>query len=77
MKFFYIATSPNSKRAYQIHQKGCELIPNKYERDYLGPFNACHEAVRKASAQYQHVEVCSNCCDTTEHRVVSNFEQMD
>lgn len=73
MKFFYLSSSPNAQGAFEIHEKECEEIPSIYDRDYLGPFNTCLEAVRRASDFKQNVDVCPHCCDTSRHEVLAKF----
>lgn len=62
MKFFYLSANPNNEGQYEVHDRDCELIPCSYERDYLGPYNAGKEAIRKAQTLKEEVALCSHCC---------------
>lgn len=59
MKFYYLSTQVNSDGKRVIHERDCKMIPSRYERDYLGPFNSSLEALRTESQKNPNV---TNCC---------------
>lgn len=61
MKFYYLATTPNSEGKFEVHERDCELIPTAYDRDYLGPFNSGHEAIRKGQKLNENAVICPRC----------------
>ena len=62
MKFFYLSSNPNDNGLHEVHDRECELIPDSYDRDYLGPFNSGNEAMRQALTLKDEVGLCENCC---------------
>ena len=72
MKFFYLSANPNNEGQYEIHDRECELIPSSYERDYLGPYNAGKEAIRKAQTLKEEVTLCTHCCKHGMSRIIAN-----
>lgn len=61
MKFYYLATEPNSDGKFEIHERDCELIPSAYDRDYLGPYNSGKEALSKAQKIKSEPVLCERC----------------
>jgi RecJ-like exonuclease len=61
MKFFYLASEPNSEGKFEIHERDCELIPSAYDRDYLGPYNCGKEALSKALTVREASVLCEKC----------------
>ncbi|TXD78999.1 hypothetical protein [Algoriphagus ratkowskyi] len=72
MKFFYLSSKPNNKGLHEVHDRDCVLIPDPYDRDYLGPYNTGNEALRKALTLKQDVDLCENCCKSAGHSIISN-----
>lgn len=62
MKFFYIASKPNSEGEFEIHERECDLIPDILNREYLGPYNNGKEAMRKALDLNPKAKTCEKCC---------------
>ncbi|SIS96602.1 hypothetical protein [Belliella pelovolcani] len=62
MKFFYLSTRSNDDGFFEIHERGCEHIPDPVNRDYLGPFNNGDEALRKALTMNPQSIKCKSCC---------------
>ena len=74
MKFFYLSSHPNENGHYVVHDRECELIPNSYDRDYLGPYNTGNEALRKALTLKDNVVLCENCCSTGDQSIITNIK---
>ncbi len=72
MKFFYLSSLPNENGLHVVHDRDCELIPDAYDRDYLGPYNTGSEALRKALTMKNEVGLCENCCVASQHSFVTN-----
>ncbi|REG91436.1 hypothetical protein [Algoriphagus antarcticus] len=73
MKFFYLSSIPNDNGQHEVHDRECEFIPDPYDRDYIGPYNTCIEALRKATTMKKEVGLCKNCCSSTAHAIISNL----
>ena len=61
MKFFYLTSLPNPKGQFIIHDRDCNDIPSKYDRDYLGPFNSALEAFRSFALKRSNIHICVKC----------------
>lgn len=72
MKFFYIATEPNEKGKFEIHERDCSEIPDMMIRSYLGPFNNGKEAFRMASIKNPDAVICELCCTPTHKPLIIN-----
>ncbi|MBN3518476.1 hypothetical protein JYB62_00555 [Algoriphagus lutimaris] len=72
MKFFYLASSPNSEGEFEIHDRECEFIPDLHEREYLGPYNNGKEAMRKALDLNPKATICEKCGTSAFHGIFSD-----
>jgi hypothetical protein len=66
MKFFYIATQANQAGLYEIHERGCDLLPPIGSREYIGLFKTAKEALRKAIHAHPNASLCSSCCKSVQ-----------
>jgi hypothetical protein len=73
MKFFYLASEPNSDGKFEIHERDCDLIPSAYDRDYLGPYNSGKEALSKAINIRSLSVLCEKCSSARSITLVSSF----
>ncbi|MEP1086918.1 hypothetical protein [Algoriphagus sp.] len=71
MKFFYLSSNPNESGQHEVHDRDCVLIPDSYDRDYLGPYNTGNEALRKAQTMKTEVGLCKHCCNTHDQPIIS------
>lgn len=55
-------TTSNPNNNHEVHAEGCQWMPSAINRDYLGYFNSCGEAVKKAKEKYLNVDGCATCC---------------
>ncbi len=58
---------PNSKD-HEVHKEGCTWMPEAHNRQFLGTFPACKEAVKEAKKFYADSNGCFYCspeCHTT------------
>lgn len=55
-------TDNNPNNNHEVHHEDCSKLPNVSNRDYLGYFNTCSEAVSKAKTMYSKVDGCAICC---------------
>jgi len=74
MKFFYLSSQRNPDGKFEIHEKDCELIPNPYVRDYLGPFNSGKEALSKALHTKSDSVLCPKCSSAGNVYRINSFK---
>ncbi len=74
MVFFYLSNYHQRAGLHEIHAQGCSQMPNMLNLTYLGPFNNCKEAFRKAIASYEEVELCPLCCEKLNQSILEKGE---
>ena len=68
MKNYYVNKLKQSNGDHEVHVSTCNHLPNIENREYLGLFNDCKEAVKKAKEKYAKSNGCyfgSNSCHTS------------
>ena len=68
MSRYYVNKNQQSNGDHEVHTTGCSYLPHIENRVYLGDFQSCVQAVRKAREYYLKVNgcyFCSNACHTT------------
>lgn len=55
-------TTGNPNYNHEVHKEGCQWMPSTGNREYLGSFNSCSEAVQAAKKTYTNVDGCATCC---------------
>lgn len=63
-KHYYVnkETAGNPHYNHEVHAEGCIWMPSTTNRDYLGYFDKCADAVSKAKTMYSNVDGCKTCC---------------
>lgn len=67
MTRYYVNQNAQANGDHEVHRFGCDWLPARENRIYLGRFNSCHSAVQKAREYYNQVNgcyYCSNACHT-------------
>lgn len=62
MKFYYVNKNPQIRGEHEVHSSDCIYLPAPENRQYLGYFNSCAEAVKEARRYYTNVDGCFYCC---------------
>lgn len=62
-KKFFINKNPQFNGDHEVHTEDCYRLPLTENRIYLGYFDNCREAVRKAKEYYSQVDGCYYCCN--------------
>jgi 23S rRNA G2069 N7-methylase RlmK/C1962 C5-methylase RlmI len=65
MKDYYVNKIKQSNGDLEVHESSCRFLPNIENREYIGLFNDCKEAVKKAKEKYAQSDgcyFCSNSC---------------
>jgi len=68
MKNYYVNKLKQSNGDQEVHESNCSFLPSFDNREYLGLFSDCKEAVKKAKEKYPKSNgcyYCSNSCHTS------------
>lgn len=60
MTRYYVNNEAHPSGEHEVHTINCSHLPSN--RQYLGDFNNCFEAVQKAKDHYSNVDGCYWCC---------------
>ncbi len=63
MDSYYLNLAAQAKGEHEIHTASCVYLPDRPHREFLGVFDDCHEAIRKAKDYFDNVDGCLYCCD--------------
>lgn len=58
---YYVNKKAQANGDHEVHKAGCEWMPDKENRIYLGDFSNCHAAVREAKRYYSQSNGCYYC----------------
>jgi hypothetical protein len=62
MKTYYVNKNEN-EGYHEVHNDSCHHLPEVANRQYLGQFSNCEDAVNKAKRDhYQNSDGCYYCC---------------
>ena len=61
MKLYYVNSFPNTEGDYDVHQEGCECIPNFLSRKFLDYLPSVKIAIEKAKKTYPKANACKKC----------------
>lgn len=67
-KLYYVNQNSQSNGDHEVHTEDCSFLPNPENREYLGRFNNCCDAVNIAKQKYSTANgcyFCSNACHTS------------
>ena len=62
MASYYVNRNAQSNGDHEVHRSDCDHLPDFVNREYLGEFNNCRDAVREATTRYSDVDGCYYCC---------------
>lgn len=60
-KLYYVNSFPNSEGEYDVHEEGCEYIPDFLSRKFLNYLPSAKSAINKAKKTYPKSNACKNC----------------
>ena len=62
--YYYVnkLTTGNPNFNHEVHKSNCYYLPSESNREYLGYFNSCAEAIQTAKRRYFNVDGCAVCC---------------
>lgn len=55
-------TTENPNYNHEVHKESCSYLPSVLNREYLGYFSSCKDAIAKAEEKYINVDGCAFCC---------------
>jgi len=58
---YYVNKNPQPNGDHEVHESGCEWMPEPQNRQYLGDFSNCHPAVVAAKKIYPTADGCAHC----------------
>ena len=62
-KKFYLNQNAQSNGDHEVHTEDCYRLPLVQNRIYLGLFDNCQQAIRKAKEYYSQIDGCYYCCN--------------
>jgi len=68
MDSYYVNKNAQANGDHEVHKYGCSYLPEAANREYLGEFSNCHDAVKEAKKTYPQSNgcyYCSNACHTS------------
>lgn len=63
MTTYLVNKQAQSTGEHEVHQDTCRHLPDIANRQYLGVFSNCKEALVAAKKQYSNVDGCYYCCN--------------
>ena len=61
MAHYYVNDNAQSNGDHEVHKEGCYWLSLVTSRTYLGLFNSCHGAVKRAKEIYASSNGCVHC----------------
>jgi len=61
MKFYYVNKNAQANGDHEVHTDGCTHLPDVKNREDLGSFDNCKDAVKKAKKIYPKADGCYYC----------------
>lgn len=61
MPRYYVNKNAQSNGDHEVHKDGCSFMPQSENRQYLGEFSNCRDAVREAKKTYPQSNGCYFC----------------
>jgi len=61
MKNYYVNKHAQSNGDHEVHEANCQYLPTVQNREYLGEFDSCKGAVKKAKENYSTADGCKTC----------------
>ncbi len=58
---YYVNTNAQANGDHEVHKSDCSWLPHVDNRIYLGNFDSCFGAVRKAKGYYRQSNGCYYC----------------
>lgn len=68
-KHYYVnkSTLGNPNNNHEVHTDDCPWLPSSSNREYLGYYSNCSDALKKAKTIYANSDGCAICCSSCHH----------
>ncbi len=63
MKKYYVNKKAQANGDHEVHIEGCRYLPKSGNKEYLGAFISCRDAVKDAEKIYSQTNGCYICCN--------------
>lgn len=63
MAKYYVNKQAQPTGEHEVHKEDCTYLPTEENRLYLGSFDNCHDAIKKAKEYYDNVDGCYYCSE--------------
>lgn len=67
-KRYYKNKNAQANGDHEVHEEGCLWMPSEENRLYLGLFEDCRDAVKKAKQIDPSADGCKHCCPKAHER---------
>ncbi len=62
MEHYYVNTGKDKDGHNEVHTESCDFLPSVLNREYLGYYSNCKDAVEKAKSNgYKEADGCIHC----------------
>ena len=61
MPIYYVNKNAQNNGDHEVHKEGCHRMPEPENKQYLGNFSTCREAVAEAKKYYTQSDGCYYC----------------
>ena len=62
MDNYFVNKNAQANGDHEVHKNGCTWMPDISNREYLGSYSSCQEAVKEAKKKYARSNGCYYCC---------------
>lgn len=62
MPNYYVNNNAQTSGDHEVHKEGCMWLVEVVSKTYLGIFDSCHVAVKRAKTIYPSADGCLTCC---------------
>jgi hypothetical protein len=59
---YYVNKNAQANGDHEVHTSNCSWLPEPQNRQYLGDFYSCQQAVAEAKKYYWQSNGCKYCC---------------
>lgn len=68
MAKYYVNKNAQPNGDHEVHKEGCSYLPSPLNREFLGDYSNCSDAVARAKINYSQANgcyYCSSACHTS------------
>lgn len=70
-EFYYLNKNPQSSGQYELHTENCTFLKMTNDKEYIGYFSNCYEAIEEAKSKNpliaNKIDGCAFCCRPCNH----------